>query len=798
MKIRNEQGIEITIPKNQEAKVRSLLKKGESIDHIVNPIMKYGGKLPKADGGLQLGNNPNGMNWDNHLGQPNGYQGLQGYSPQQSMGDNQYYDPNQNYNQFNQNYNMDPNQSLGLPMDNTNLAGNNLGQINLNPTYNNMDWSQNQQTPTNYSQQGNNSTQGNQGNTFTPGNIFGQSTNKYFNRAATFGNAALASINGFKGVLDNYGNSRRNQRTAQQESLLQARGLRYNNINNMPQNQRYDQNNPLLMEFGGNISVNNYKAGNGGNIEAEGKEMVATPSGLAGELQGAPHSQGGIDLSLPSGSIILSEKLKDPITKKSYAKLAKPFSTEKDVNNLDSVYTSKVGKQTSELNIKLKNQKLQELFQLQENNKILGIHNDKIKQETMDEMESQHNPMEELQERGMAHGGKIYAGNGDFVPQTFQTKEGRYTPSGQDLNQNPLLDWENRRKDWESLALKEGALKKGERFKEIKDLQEFAYDWALDNNPELIKDMYKTYGATNKNERESTGYKGYDYNNLTLDQLKNLRGGFIDNLAGKRLFKPSISTPKTTSTTQGTPPVNPPVTQGSDAAAPVDKFNRPNTLQPNNYNVSLGNFNIPSNLSKDPVALGQLNPTYIDPRYLDIQPQLNDIQRGKSTFQRNLGSRTSTDVANLLQSQSNAYDQTQQTYGQKYNYDSNQDSQAQQYNARAKDNMAMYNLGEVNKFNDYRMRRDGIYDTQLRTNEQANIQNNMLQNNYDTRNSFIADHFGYPQGNQEYSLGTGNNAGSQSQDWDSKTVDKEGNVSYVYKKKKAYGGKITLPKKKLK
>src|SRR5690606_34802801 len=74
----------------------------------------------------------------------------------------------------------------------------------------------------------------------------------------------------------------------------------------------------------------------------------------------------------------------------------------------------------------------------------------------------------------------------------------------------------------------------------------------------------------------------------------------------------------------------------------------------------------------------------IDPRYLDVQPQLNRISRGQRAFQNNLGSRTSSDMSNLLQSQINAYNQDQEVFGQKYNYDRQQDAQTQQFNAQAK------------------------------------------------------------------------------------------------------------------
>jgi hypothetical protein len=54
MKIRNEQGIEIVIPKNLQNKVKRAIQNGEDIDSLIKPLMKNGGKLPKALIGVQV------------------------------------------------------------------------------------------------------------------------------------------------------------------------------------------------------------------------------------------------------------------------------------------------------------------------------------------------------------------------------------------------------------------------------------------------------------------------------------------------------------------------------------------------------------------------------------------------------------------------------------------------------------------------------------------------------------------------------------------------------------------------
>jgi hypothetical protein len=122
---------------------------------------------------------------------------------------------------------------------------------------------------------------------------------------------------------------------------------------------------------------------------------------------------------------------------------------------------------------------------------------------------------------------------------------------------------------------------------------------------------------------------------------------------------------------------------------------------------------IPNNYGRLPLNFYDLNPEFIDPRYLDIQPQLNQVSRGQRAFQNNLGSRTSSDMSNLLQSQVNAYNQNQNIYGQKYNYDRGQDAQAQQFNAQAVMNTDQYNQSAwYNQLEDPIRRREGALSTQ--------------------------------------------------------------------------------------
>jgi hypothetical protein len=162
-------------------------------------------------------------------------------------------------------------------------------------------------------------------------------------------------------------------------------------FNNQFTEDRYGSNQGLqLMEMGG---ISDYKAEYGANVEVEGGEMISLPNGLAETIYGDSHSQGGINMNLPPESKVFSKKLKiknDKGKKKSFATLAKPFETKKDIENLESSISDNINKKTAELNIALKENSRDEIFNLQEGLKISGFFNKKIQQETIDNYKKQY------------------------------------------------------------------------------------------------------------------------------------------------------------------------------------------------------------------------------------------------------------------------------------------------------------------------------------------------------------------------------------------------------------------------
>lgn len=68
------------------------------------------------------------------------------------------------------------------------------------------------------------------------------------------------------------------------------------------------QYNPYSRDFG-NSQLPMFALGGQVPIEAEGNEVVETPNGMVGELQGPTHEQGGIDMDVPQGTKIYSDRL---------------------------------------------------------------------------------------------------------------------------------------------------------------------------------------------------------------------------------------------------------------------------------------------------------------------------------------------------------------------------------------------------------------------------------------------------------------------------------------------------------
>ncbi len=102
------------------------------------------------------------------------------------------------------------------------------------------------------------------------------------------------------------------------------------------------------------------------NAEIENQEMLKYPDGSTQQFDGPSHAQGGIPVNIPNGTQIFSDRLKLPGSKKTIAKEAEAFKTDKEDKILSDKKSTKLAKSTADLVSKFKQQKLDELFQAQE------------------------------------------------------------------------------------------------------------------------------------------------------------------------------------------------------------------------------------------------------------------------------------------------------------------------------------------------------------------------------------------------------------------------------------------------
>jgi len=124
--------------------------------------------------------------------------------------------------------------------------------------------------------------------------------------------------------------------------------------------------------YGGTIQ---YGAGgiqyaNGGNgqinAEVEKEENSVAPNGQFTQFNGPSHAAGGIKTDIPQNSLIFSDKLKMPGTKKTFADLNKSNNTNKEDKILSSDKHGNISKHTAMLMSMAKNKNSETLFANQE------------------------------------------------------------------------------------------------------------------------------------------------------------------------------------------------------------------------------------------------------------------------------------------------------------------------------------------------------------------------------------------------------------------------------------------------
>lgn len=554
-----------------------------------------------------------------------------------------------------------------------------------------------------------------------------------------FANMGIAGLNVSKGSLDMLGNMKINNFMRGKESQFRRQSM-INDAENQPPIEMYGynwegRNNPLIMEEGGmsDRKVPRFMA----NVEVENKEVVQLPNGYTDAVYGETHANGGIPMNLEPGTRIFSDKLKEPTENRPYSKLATKYKTKKDFEMLKSKYAGKINKDTADLNIMLKNQELENLFTLQEVNKLSGAHGSKPKREALKDYQMKYGGLKQ-------YGGQ--SGSSEVPPyaesEAFTAGKGadRLEAKYQALKKIGYTGAKNIGEMQKYIAkiapssVHEYALRgwhqptnKGQKLYPGKPLSKYTPEEILN----AFQDEKWWYRLPEFRDKIFTSQEEYD------KWLKDARKTDIIN--GKQYYvtgdSPEIF--ETPILQLPTPPPAAPEKKAEDPVAPIEKTPFPSQSKGFPKLKPSGNFYIPDTYQRDPIWTKTLDPEYIDPRYLDIQPELNDINREILGFTSNLGSRNSTDVANILQMRTNALNSRNKLYSQKYNYDRQQDAQAQQFNAQAKMNTNNVNLNEFTRFNNAINQREAAITAQRKFDQNAAMQNAMEQERFANQDELL-------------------------------------------------------------
>ena len=160
------------------------------------------------------------------------------------------------------------------------------------------------------------------------------------------------------------------------------------------------------------------------------------------------------------------------------------------------------------------------------------------------------------------------------------------------------------------------------------------------------------------------------------------------------------------------------------------------------YDFPAINAFIPQPYGRNPIGLAQAQPQTIRPAKLNIQPELNEYNRGMRGAFRGTQGNTSVNVAQQMQGLNNLYGAQNKLYGQKYNFDEQSRMGAEQFNAQAIMNTDAGNLQRIGVQQDLINRREGALDTQRRKDFQKGMENVQKENAYGLSKEYIEDVFG--------------------------------------------------------
>ena len=277
-------------------------------------------------------------------------------------------------------------------------------------------------------------------------------------------------------------------------------------------------------------------------------------------------------------------------------------------------------------------------------------------------------------------------------------------------------------------------------FKTAKEVQEATYKELLKipEGRDRIREMWK-YGNTALGIKKGIG-KGLSFDNLSDEDLLKLLPAYTDDMLGVRSLTPvkkqptDITTPKPEAKES-----KPPVVESQE----VDKkpFEYTPAEEKDTYDIPPVNFYIPQPYGRNPIGLQLAQAQTIRPAKLNIQPELNEYTRGMRGALRGTQGNTSVNVAQQMQGLNNLYGAQNRLFGQKYNFDEQSRMGAEQFNAQAIMNTDAANLQRIAAEQDAIARREGVLDTQRRTDFQAGIENADKQNAYNLSKKYIESTF---------------------------------------------------------
>lgn len=392
------------------------------------------------------------------------------------------------------------------------------------------------------------------------------------------------------------------------------------------------------------------------NLEAERGELIVKP-GLTGlyRIGGKKHSQGGTPLYAEGGSFIFSDDPNLAIQKhekiafefkkggsnaktkntpaKVLAREVSPMQYNKYLSIIQDDNADPISKTTAALMIEKMQNKIGQVAYLQEQKK-----NEPVPDFAQGSAPVKRPEFKDIQDKAAQYKkGGYFADGGDLDPYDNpldpsdkypggKTNKGRITPKGLSNNFNYPGGVDKLVGDWQGVGVDLSNLN-------AKQSQGAMYDWALKNNPSLLRNLWSTYGNTTQGKNKGLNF---DYDNLTDDQLAKAKGAFADNLLGARVFSPEQKGMRPSPPTANSAPINrninvqppsqgPSIGQPAGYAPPTMPYDIKGKLTPAQI-ANLGFLGLNAmNINTYYPKRGQVNLPEVRLDKMSTQPYLNQI-----------------------------------------------------------------------------------------------------------------------------------------------------------------------------